>query len=108
MSNAERADDPVVFGSQKTPCGRCDLVYTVNRKRESDCHQFRPGGGCHDARLISEWSSATRWSSCGAEGPYYRACQTLAEERIRDAGPDETRSRRTLPLSCSASLMVPT
>ena len=49
----EAVEQFLVTGSQKTPCGRCDLVHVVDRKRESDCRQFRPGGGCHNARLIS-------------------------------------------------------
>jgi hypothetical chaperone protein len=131
----EAVEQFLITGSQKTPCGRCDLVYTVNRKRESDCHQFRPGGGCHDARLISgiksdlsetDFVSTHSWATdftltnlvgvimrrlkatadraagtnvqrvvlghpvvfVGAEGPYYRERQALAEERIRDAAVD--------------------
>ncbi len=43
----------LMTGSQKTPCRRCNLVHIVDRKRESACRQFRPGGGCNNARLIS-------------------------------------------------------
>jgi hypothetical chaperone protein len=43
----------LITGSAKTACGRCDLVYMVDGKRASDCRQFRPGGSCNNARLIS-------------------------------------------------------
>jgi hypothetical chaperone protein len=43
----------LVTGSLKTPCSRCDLVYSDFGKRTSDCRQYRPGGRCHDARLVS-------------------------------------------------------
>lgn len=128
----EAVEQFLVTGSQKTPCGRCNLVHVVDRKRESDCRQFRPGGGCHDARLISgiksdlsetDFISTHSWATdftltdlvsvimrrlkaaadratganvrrvvlghpvvfVGAEGPYYRERQRIAEERLRDA-----------------------
>jgi hypothetical chaperone protein len=43
----------LVTGSLKTPCGRCSLVYWDLGKRASDCRQYRPGGRCHDARLVA-------------------------------------------------------
>jgi hypothetical chaperone protein len=122
----------LVTGSQRTPCGRCSLVHLVDRRRESDCRQFRPGGGCHNARLISgiksdlsetDFISTHSWATdftltdlvsvilrrlktaadratganvrrvvlghpvvfVGAEGPYYRERQQVAEDRLRDA-----------------------
>ncbi len=128
----EAVEQFLVAGSIKTTCGHCGLVYVVNGKRESDCRQFRPGGGCHNARLISgiksdlsetDFISTHSWATnftltdlvsvimrrlktaadraigtnvqrvvlghpvvfIGAEGPYYRERQRIAEERIRDA-----------------------
>jgi hypothetical chaperone protein len=49
----EAIEQFLVTGSAKTPCGRCSLVHVVDGRRESDCRQFRPGGNCHNARLIS-------------------------------------------------------
>jgi hypothetical chaperone protein len=49
----EAIEQFLVTGSLKTRCGRCSLVEVIGGRRESDCHQFRPGRGCHDARLIS-------------------------------------------------------
>lgn len=49
----EAIEQFLVTGSQRTACGRCSLVHVYDRKRESACRQFQPGGGCHDARLIS-------------------------------------------------------
>jgi hypothetical chaperone protein len=49
----EAIEQFLVTGSQKTPCGRCSLVHVIDRRRQSACRQFRPGGGCHNARLIS-------------------------------------------------------
>ena len=49
----EAIEQFLVTGSLKTPCGRCNLVHVIDRRRESACRQFRPGGGCHNARLIS-------------------------------------------------------
>lgn len=43
----------LVTGSLKTPCARCSLVQVIDDHRESACRQFRPGGNCHNARLIS-------------------------------------------------------
>jgi hypothetical chaperone protein len=49
----EAVEQFVVTGSAKTQCGRCDLVQLVLGRRESDCRQYRAGGRCHDARLVS-------------------------------------------------------
>lgn len=49
----EAIEQFLVTGSQKTRCGRCDLVRWSNGRGYSDCRQYRPGGGCHDARLVS-------------------------------------------------------
>jgi hypothetical chaperone protein len=49
----EAIEQFLITGSQKTACGRCSLVHVIDRHRESACHQFRPGSGCHNARLIS-------------------------------------------------------
>jgi hypothetical chaperone protein len=49
----EAVEQFLVTGSRRTICGRCDLVEVIGGRRESACHQYRPGGGCHDARLIS-------------------------------------------------------
>jgi hypothetical chaperone protein len=49
----EAIEQFLVLGSQKTQCGRCDLVHVIDRHRDSACKQFRPGSGCHNARLIS-------------------------------------------------------
>ena len=131
----EAVEQFLVTGSQRTPCGRCNLVHVVDRKRESACRQFRPGGGCHNARLISgiksdlsetDFISTHSWATdftltdlvsviirrlkaaadratgtnvrrvvlghpvvfVGAEGPYYRERQQLAEDRLRDAAAD--------------------
>jgi hypothetical chaperone protein len=43
----------LVTGSLKTPCSRCNLVFWDLDKRASHCRQYRPGGRCHDARLVS-------------------------------------------------------
>jgi hypothetical chaperone protein len=49
----EAVEQFLITGSQKTACGRCSLVHVIDRHRESACRQFRPGSGCHNARLIS-------------------------------------------------------
>ena len=49
----EAIEQFLVTGSLKTRCGRCSLVQVIDRRRESACRQFRPGRGCHNARLIS-------------------------------------------------------
>jgi hypothetical chaperone protein len=49
----EAIEQFLVTGSQRTACGQCNLVHVFDRKRESDCRQFQPGGGCQNARLIS-------------------------------------------------------
>jgi len=49
----EAIEQFLVTGSQRTACGRCSLVHVYDRRRESACRQFQPGGGCNDARLIS-------------------------------------------------------
>ena len=49
----EAIEQFLVTGSQRTTCGRCDLVHVFDRRRESACNQFQPGGGCNNARLIS-------------------------------------------------------
>jgi hypothetical chaperone protein len=49
----EAVEQFLITGSQRTACGRCDLVHVIDRHRESACRQFRPGSGCHNARLIS-------------------------------------------------------
>ncbi len=49
----EAVEQFLVTGSMKTRCGRCDLVQSVLGHRESNCRQYRAGGGCHDARLVS-------------------------------------------------------
>ena len=49
----EAIEQFLVTGSLRTPCGRCSLVHVIGGRRESACRQFRPGGGCHNARLIS-------------------------------------------------------
>lgn len=44
----------LVAGSNTTGCGQCDLVrWTKNHKMYTDCNQFRNGGRCNDARLLS-------------------------------------------------------
>lgn len=128
----EAVEQFLITGSAKTICSRCDLVQLIQGRRESDCRQYRPGRGCHDARLISgiksdlseadfinthSWAedftltdlvsvvmrrlktSADRATGfdvrrvvlghpvvfVGAEGPYYRERQAVAEDRLRDA-----------------------
>ncbi len=49
----EAIEQFLVTGSLKTPCGRCGLVHVIDGRRDSACRQFRPGGGCHNSRLIS-------------------------------------------------------
>lgn len=49
----EAIEQFLITGSQKTSCGRCSLVQVIDRRRESACRQFRPGTGCHNARLVS-------------------------------------------------------
>jgi hypothetical chaperone protein len=49
----EAIEQFLITGSQKTICGRCSLVHVIDGHRESTCRQFRPGSGCHNARLIS-------------------------------------------------------
>ncbi len=49
----EAIEQFLITGSQKTACGRCSLVHVIDGHRESACRQFRPGSGCHNARLIS-------------------------------------------------------
>lgn len=49
----EAIEQFLITGSRKTTCGRCSLVHVIDGHRESACRQFRPGSGCHDARLIS-------------------------------------------------------
>ncbi len=43
----------LVTGAHKTLCGRCELVNYDSGGAYSDCRQYRRGGRCHDARLIS-------------------------------------------------------
>lgn len=49
----EAIEQFLITGSQKTPCGRCSLVHVIDGHRESACRQFRPGTGCHNARLVA-------------------------------------------------------
>ncbi len=49
----EAVEQFLVTGSRKTSCGRCGLVHMMDGRRYSTCKQFRPGSGCHNARLIS-------------------------------------------------------
>jgi hypothetical chaperone protein len=49
----EAIEQFLVTGSRRTLCGRCNLVQVIDGHRESACRQYRPGRGCHDARLIS-------------------------------------------------------
>jgi hypothetical chaperone protein len=49
----EAIEQFLVAGSRRTLCGRCSLVQVIDGHRESACRQYRPGRGCHDARLIS-------------------------------------------------------
>ena len=43
-----------IAGNQRTTCSSCDLVRRTRFGTESNCKQFRPGGGCLDSRLMSE------------------------------------------------------
>jgi hypothetical chaperone protein len=43
----------MVTGSHKTLCGRCELVRYDSAGASSECRQYRRGGRCQDARLIS-------------------------------------------------------
>lgn len=43
----------LVTGSHKTQCSRCELVKHDSEGAYSDCRQYRRGGRCNDARLIS-------------------------------------------------------
>jgi hypothetical chaperone protein len=49
----EAVEQFLVTGSHKTRCSRCELVEWTGGHGYSDCRQYRPGGGCQDARLIS-------------------------------------------------------
>jgi hypothetical chaperone protein len=43
----------LVTGSHRTLCSRCDLVEFLKDGAYTKCRHFKPGGRCHDARLIS-------------------------------------------------------
>ena len=50
-SGSEAVRAYLASGSRKTRCSDCSLVdHTL---RLSDCRQYKPGGSCHDARLMS-------------------------------------------------------
>jgi hypothetical chaperone protein len=49
----EAVEQFLVTGSHRTQCAGCELVEWVGGRGYSDCRQYRPGGGCLDARLIS-------------------------------------------------------
>lgn len=49
----EAIEQFLVTGPMKTQCSACEHVQFFGGKRESDCRQFRPGGNCHNARLIA-------------------------------------------------------
>jgi hypothetical chaperone protein len=49
----EAVEQFLVTGSHRTRCGGCELVEWVGGRGYSDCRQYRLGGGCHDARLVS-------------------------------------------------------
>ncbi len=47
----------LVTGSRKTRCGDCDLVERDSGRTYTDCRQYKPGGGCQDARIATELKS---------------------------------------------------
>lgn len=49
----EAIEQFLVTGSVKTRCGGCELVYSFQGQRETDCKQYKPGGSCQNARLIA-------------------------------------------------------
>lgn len=49
----EGVEQYLVTGSARPRCSSCALVDRFNGGTYSDCGQYRPGGGCHDSRLIS-------------------------------------------------------
>jgi hypothetical chaperone protein len=49
----EAVEQFLVTGAHATRCQRCELVEWADGRGYSDCRQYRPGGGCHDARLVS-------------------------------------------------------
>lgn len=40
--------------SYETRCGSCDLAWWDGKKFQSDCKSVRPGGSCHNGRLVTE------------------------------------------------------
>lgn len=44
----------LVTGARRTRCGRCSLVERYGSVTHTDCRQYKPGGGCHDARIATE------------------------------------------------------
>src|SRR5262245_41423893 len=53
----EAVEQFLITGSQRTQCSACDLVQWEDGRGHSECRQYRPGGGCHDARLMSALKS---------------------------------------------------
>lgn len=49
----EAVEQFLITGSMKTLCGGCELVQVFQGQRETDCRQYKPGGNCLNARLIS-------------------------------------------------------
>lgn len=47
----------LVTGSRRTRCGACDLVERGKFGTFTACRQYKPGGGCHDARIATELKS---------------------------------------------------
>ena len=58
LAGKQAIDQFTITGSQSTACERCSLVtYTKKFGYETDCHQYKRGGGCVDSRLMSELKS---------------------------------------------------
>jgi hypothetical chaperone protein len=49
----EAVEQFLVTGAHRTQCRSCELVDWVGGRGFSDSGQYRVGGGCHDARLVS-------------------------------------------------------
>lgn len=52
-AGSEAVEQFLITGSQRTRCANCDLVEWVDGQAFTECRQYRHGGACHDARLIS-------------------------------------------------------
>jgi hypothetical chaperone protein len=53
----EAVQQYLVTGSRMTRCGECALVERYEGEVYTECHQYKRGGGCQDARIATELKS---------------------------------------------------